>query len=166
MDLPEMNEIARRTGRYSLEDGINEMLFGFMLVLVGLSCFAEAVLKHAPVIGMDSWKVGFLALVLCGSFLCRRLGRKLKSRFVEPRAGLIVLRKPTRGAKLMGLVFGVFFLFVLGFVLTVARHHYPAASGWYTLVISVMISGFLLIGGTGGLLAGSGYRLILSEAGR
>lgn len=151
MDLSEMSEIGRRAAQHTFEDGIGEMVFGFMFVLMGLLFLAEKLFRPggeaASSIGPDAWKLAFLAVVAIGALLAQRVGRKLKERLVLPRAGLVISRQIPGRVKLIGIGLGIVLWFLIAFLLLVGKHLYPMGKAWNTLPISLVIGTFLLLAG-------------------
>ncbi len=104
---PDLDKAQRRAARYWLQDGLNEITVGVLLILVGGYLAVEsAVPSTAP---LRTWiAFGLLVLVAGLGLGARRVVLALKDRYVHPRTGYVALRQTNpRSRWLAGLLGGV-----------------------------------------------------------
>jgi hypothetical protein len=143
MDIPDIDKIMKRTARYACEDGIGEMFYGAVFMLLGLLFFLEATLN--PPIPWFS-VIGFLVLVYGGFLLGRWLVPALKRRLTYPRTGFVAYRQLSAGRRWM--VMGIAALvavFVTGIFAVAARVGGTlAVLEWIPLCNGLVVGAFLL----------------------
>jgi hypothetical protein len=93
-----IDNILKQTYRYFYEDGLVEMAVGFLFVAVGLVLLAWQSLNDSPLV-MLILVVGFVAVVIGGAYLIKRLVREIKQRLTYPRTGYVAYRQgePAKG---------------------------------------------------------------------
>jgi uncharacterized membrane protein YjjB (DUF3815 family) len=130
---PDLDKAERRAARYWLQDGLNEITVGALLVLVGLYVAVEgAVPRTAP---LRTWTgFGLLVLVVGLGLVTRRMVLALKDRYVHPRTGFVALRQMNpRSRWLAGLLGGV----IAALFAIVARA--PAVIAWIPAVEGLVL---------------------------
>jgi uncharacterized membrane protein YjjP (DUF1212 family) len=130
---PDLDRARRRAARYWLQDGLNEITAGILLVLVGLYLAVEsAIPRTAP---LRTWIAGGLLVLVAGLGLgVRRVVVALKDRYVHPRTGYIALLQGNpRSRWLAGLLGGV----IAALFAIVARA--PAAVAWIPAVQGLVL---------------------------
>ncbi len=103
----DLDKAQRRAAHYWIQDGLNEIIVGVLLALVGVYLALEgADTRTAPV---RAWVAfGLLALVAGFGLASRRVVLALKDRYVHPRTGYVALRKTNPQSRwLAGLLAGV-----------------------------------------------------------
>lgn len=80
----------KRTERHAYEDGIGEIFWGFLLMLMGLLFLVEAAVKP-PIPSVSA--VGLIALWAGGFLLGRWLMPALKRRLIFPCTGFVDYRQ-------------------------------------------------------------------------
>lgn len=90
MNTPDIDEIMKRTASYVFEDGIGEIYWGFLLILIGLLFFVDAVWKP-PIRSFSA--IGLALLSLGGYRLGRWLVPAIKRRLTFPRTGFVAYRQ-------------------------------------------------------------------------
>jgi hypothetical protein len=171
-EMPDVDKVMTRTMRHSFEDGIGEMVYGIIFMLVGLILFGGLTLKPPfP----HFWTIAFILAVWVPFLLSRWLVPALRKRLVFPRTGYVVSRK-LRG-RLLWLVLSVSAVLggVGGFVVAFMFRAHPAAREWipgalgleagawliflgvrFTLRRYLLLAGFSILAGVAGSLAGIG----------
>jgi hypothetical protein len=104
-----IREIEKRTQRYWFEDGIWDLGFGFILLIMGLFFLFTANLPEENPI--SKWAGLFQIVLIVGSFFAlSKVVRLLKERITYPRTGFVVYRRKNRSRRaltsgLVGMVF-------------------------------------------------------------
>ena len=141
MDMPDIDKIAKRTGRYLYEDGIGEMFYGAVFMLIGLLFFVEAALT--PSIPSFS-AVGLVVLVVGGYLLGRWLVPALKRRLTFPRTGFVAYRRLSAGRRWMVIGIAALVASSVAGVAGLALAARPAGLDWIPLGNGLVIGAFLL----------------------
>jgi hypothetical protein len=88
----ELNKAVQRTQRYWHVDGLTEIAFGGICLMLGAYFYLEAVVpKGIPLANLLD--AGFLLLILAGSLLAGRFVNAVKTRLTYPRTGYVAYRK-------------------------------------------------------------------------
>lgn len=143
-EMPDVEKVMTRVERHRYEDGIGEMLYGIIFMLIGLVLFGEATLKPPfP----HFWTIAFILAAWIPFLLSRWLVPALKKRLVFPRTGYVVSRK-LRG-RLLWLVLSVAAVVsgVGGFVAAFMLRAHPAARAWSPVILGIEVGGWLLFMG-------------------
>ena len=141
MDMPDIDKIAKRTGRYLYEDGIGEMFYGAVFMLIGLLFFVEAALT--PSIPSFS-AVGLVVLVVGGYLLGRWLVPALKRRLTFPRTGFVAYRRLSAGRRWMVIGIAALVASSVAGVAGLALAARPAGLDWIPLGNGLVVGGLLL----------------------
>jgi len=141
MDMPDIDKIMKRTARHACEDGVGEMLYGAVFMLIGLLFFAEAALS--PPIPSFS-HIGLVVLVLSGYLLGRWLVPALKRRLTFPRTGFVAYRRLSAGRRWMVIGIAALVASSVAGVAGLALAARPAGLDWIPLGNGLVIGAFLL----------------------
>ncbi len=142
MQPDNVNEIAKRIQRYWYEDGIWEIGFGAINLLLGLFYL---------LVSAADW-VGPLAIVILllqvgvifGAFLlANRLVKFLKERITYPRTGYVAYRKPASSSRLKRGIASALIAAVAG-GLVGALASIPSAANRMPLIMAVIYAGVLI----------------------
>lgn len=150
-------EIGRRVRRGNMESGVVELVNGLGFVWIGMFFLGRVLLGDSvavqisigPLRGFDMWPY-MLAVWCFGATLPTVwLARRLKSRLVEPRAGMVVLRGATWTVKRVVLIIvgGAIGGGVIGLLCALVPEFYPMAERGYALMFGVFGGGILFLTG-------------------
>jgi hypothetical protein len=104
MNTDPLKHASQRALRYWYTDGINEIVFGGLCVLLGAYFWAQGALPKDTTLG-SMLSAGLVVLVIGGVLLGRYLTSTLKERFTYARTGYIAYPSPSpRRRVLTGLV--------------------------------------------------------------
>lgn len=172
MDMPDIDRIMKRTVRHAYEDGIGEIFYGVLFMLIGLVFFVETALK--PAIPSFS-AIGAIVLLLGGYLLGRWLVPALKRRLVFPRTGFVTYRQPSAGRLWMAVGIAV----LVGSFVAVASLALAARPAWrdwlllanglvwgaFLLYLAVQLGlrRFMLLAGLSGLVGAAAFLAGLGE---
>lgn len=97
----------QRTQRYWYIDGLNELGFGLVCLLLAVYFFVQEGIQDALPAG-QLLNLGLMLFIIGGSFAFRTLVRKVKERITYPRTGYVAYRR-TRRSRLLGLIAAAIF---------------------------------------------------------
>ncbi|HZD58809.1 MAG TPA: hypothetical protein VE136_18905, partial [Anaerolineales bacterium] len=142
-----IDQAIRRTQQYWSIDGIPELIFGGIFMLLGIYFLIQAALPPDSLFS-GLFSMAFVFIVLGGVFLARRLIDSLKTRLTYPRTGYVAYKR-SRGKDCW--IAGAFAVVIAGvvsafFILS------PSYMAWIPGVTGILLSGFLVV---------IGYRLAL-----
>ncbi len=142
MQPDNVNEIAKRTQRYWYEDGIWEIGFGAINILLSLFYLLVAPINW---VGPLSFVLVLLQVgVILGAFLIiNRLVAFLKERITYPRTGYVAYRKPASSARLKRAMYAALIAVGVG-VLVGALEAIPSAQNRTALVMAIVYAAVLI----------------------
>jgi hypothetical protein len=162
MNQKDLQAITKRTERYWFEDGIWEICFGLVNMLLAGFYLLAGRLEAA-----GEWLVALQMLVIVGAFLgMGRLVKLLKERITYPRTGYVAYRKPAPSARVKRAVLtGLLALLMAGIVGAAATVRLMRNTT--ALVAAILLAGALVYLGyrfslprlylTAGLTVGLGF---------
>lgn len=145
----DFEEIQKRTKRYWYTDGLHEIAFGFICLILSLYFLAQVLLPQDSLLA-NFLTAGFVLFLLGSGFLIRRSVGKIKERLTYPRTGYVSYPNPGAHQNLLAAVLGLLFAILL--VTFFATH--PASLAWMSAVSGLIFAA---------VLAAMGYRLGMSR---
>ena len=132
-----IEQYMQRPIRYWFSDGLNELAFGLIFIILGIYFYLNAVIHEgSPLYNiLDSF---FVFVILGLALLINKLIKWLKERFVYPRTGYVKYRETHRN-RWVSIALG--FFFAVGVMLLVFT--YPKTKALMPTITSV-ICGFAL----------------------
>ena len=131
-----LDQTIKRTRQYWYVDGLAEIAFGGLCLLLGLYFFTRAASPSGSAIGFIL-DVGFVILVVGYGFLAGRILKAVKTRLTYPRTGYISYShskvKKRRTTAIIGVIIGA----VLGVTFSAA----PASLDWIPAINGLLIGG-------------------------
>lgn len=88
----DVDQARQRAARYWVQDGLNEIVVGLLLLVVGAYLLVEGTAPLGPAMNTPLL-VGFAILVIALSLLARSLVLRLKDRYVHARTGYVAFRQ-------------------------------------------------------------------------
>lgn len=122
---PDLKELQKRTKRYWYTDGLNEIAFGLICVVLSLYFLAQVLLPLDSLLA-NLLTAGFILLVLGSAFLTRWIVTTIKERLTYPRTGYVSYAKPGARQNWLAAILGLLFATLL--VAFFATH--PASLAW------------------------------------
>lgn len=141
MDMPDIDKIGRRIAKHACEDGIGEMFYGGVFLLIGLLFFVEAALSP-PLPSFSA--VGLVVVVWGGYLLSRWLVPALRRRLTFPRTGFVTYRQLTAGRLWMAIGIGALVSSLVAGVVWFAVGSRPGGLDWVPLGNGLVVGAFLL----------------------
>lgn len=142
----DLDRIEKRTVRYWFEDGIYEMAFGGLEIVLGAYGWLFAVIPKG-IAWRTAWFAGMLPLVWgCARLFLDRI-KPLKERYTFPRTGFVSYRRPERrkfGLSKPGLIFGIVGALAFSLLREIPERFgilaLPSIAGLYGAGISIWIA--------------------------
>jgi cobalamin synthase len=128
-------ELQKRTKRYWYTDGLNEIAFGFICLILGLYFLAQVLLPQDSLIS-NLLTAGFVLLVLGSAFLTRWMVTTLKERLTYPRTGYVSYAKPGARQNWLTAIIGMLFAVLLVAFFTT----HPASQAWMSAVSGLIFA--------------------------
>mgnify|MGYP000847084682 CR=1 FL=1 len=140
MDQKEIKSIAKRTERYWFDDGIWEIGFGLVnMLLAGFYAAADSINP-----GSGWLLLPLQMVVIIGAFLgMRRLILFLKERITYPRTGYVAYRKPAPAARIKRMVVSGLVAAAMALIMAAAAS-LELMRNTTALVASIMLAGALV----------------------
>jgi hypothetical protein len=92
MDQENMQHVQKRLNRYWYVDGISEIGFGLLCLILGLYFYVLRNLDESS-LAFQLLSVGFVLIVLASAFGINRFVSYLKNRITYPRTGFVAYRR-------------------------------------------------------------------------
>lgn len=146
---PDIKELQKRTKRYWYTDGLHEIAFGFICLVLSLYFLAQVLLPQGSLLA-NLLTAGFVLLLLGSAFLTRWIVTTLKERLTYPRTGYVSYAKPAARYNWLSAILGLLFAILL--VTFFATH--PASLAWMSAASGLVFAA---------VWAALGYRLGLSR---
>jgi hypothetical protein len=164
MKTDPLKQASMRALRYWYTDGISEIVFGGLCVLLGVYFWAQSVIPEDTTLG-SMLSAGLVVLVIGGVFLGRTLTTILKERLTYARTGYIAYPNPSTKRRLFTGLVALFLAMLISAMFASspsALQWIPAASGlvfaaawlyfghrvglarFYLLAVFSALAGFLL----------------------
>jgi hypothetical protein len=86
--IDEMKRLERRTAQYWFEDGIWEMAFGALMLLMGIYLFSWLIIPRKP-LGIALWGISAFPLLMICVWIVNRVIRSSKEKWTYPRLGFV-----------------------------------------------------------------------------
>lgn len=140
----EIQKTQQRTLQYWLVDGLSEIAFGGLSLLLGFYFYSQATLPQ------ESWlytilNTGFVVIIIVGAFLMNRFVVAVKTRLTYPRTGYVSYRRET-GSKRWLRIFVAFSTAALtSSLFTLALSGNRLSLDWMPAAMGVIFSVTLLI---------------------
>ena len=96
----DIKQIERKIQRSSYEDGLNEIAFGLITLLLAIYFFLQSTLSPETLL-YQILVPGFLIIMVGGGLIIFRLSAILKDRFTFPRTGYVTFPQPRTSKLLM-----------------------------------------------------------------
>ncbi len=96
--MVDIEKIEKRTVQSFYEDGLSEIAFGAILLLLGGYFFAEAVVPEGSALRSEL-SLLFVLIIVSAGFLVNRILRFLKRRITYPRTGYVAFKKKETSPK-------------------------------------------------------------------
>jgi hypothetical protein len=130
-----IDQAANRTRRYWYVDGLNEIAFGGLCILLGIYFQVQGSSQ------ISSWvremlEAGLVLFILAGVFLLYKLVNFLKERITYPRSGYVSYRQPNAIRRLATGLLAATIASVMSAVLMIA----PAGLDWMAGLTGVALS--------------------------
>lgn len=129
-----IDSTIQRTKRYWYIDGLTEISFGFLCLLLGIYFYLQATLPHDSLL-YQSLTVSLVLIIVGGGALGSWAVRTLKTRLTYPRTGFVAY--PSRPGFQRWLLGGIAFLVATLFTLLLTR--LPDDLAWPALISGVVI---------------------------
>jgi hypothetical protein len=145
----QIDQAVQRTQQYWNIDGIPELIFGGIFMLLGIYFLIQTVLPPESLLS-NLLNIAFVFIVLGGGFLGGRLINSLKTRLTYPRTGYVSYKRSRGKDRWIAGAFAIIIAAVVSafFILS------PTYMAWIPGVTGIIASGFLLV---------IGYRLALAR---
>ena len=131
-----LNQTIKRTRQYWYVDGLAEIAFGFLCLLLGLYFFAKVTVPPQSTIGF-LLDISFVLLVVGYAFLASRVVRAVKMRLTYPRTGYVSYPRSSTKRRRTTFMIGA----IIGTLLGVTFATAPASSNWIPAINGLLISG-------------------------
>jgi hypothetical protein len=145
----DFEELQKRTKRYWYTDGLHEIAFGFICLVLSLYFLAQVLLPEGSLLA-NLLTAGFVLLVLGSAFLTRWIVTTVKERLTYPRTGYVSYTKPGARQNWLAAILGMLFAILLVAFFTT----HPASLAWMSAVSGLVFAA---------VWAALGYRLGLSR---
>ncbi len=132
------NQIRRRTLQYWHVDGLTEIAFGAVLLVLGAYFFAQSVLPPASLL-YQILDMAFVLLLIGSIFLARIFVSALKNRLTYPRTGYVAYPKMRRSQRLVGVALALSISSLVGGLIASA----PASLAWMPAISALILSAVL-----------------------
>jgi hypothetical protein len=146
---PDLKELQQRTKRYWYTDGLHEIAFGFICLVLSLYFLAQVLLPQDSMLA-NLLTAGFVLLVLGSAFLTRWILTNIKERLTYPRTGYVSYAKPGARQNWLTAILGMLIAILLVAFFTT----HPASMAWMSAVSGLVFAA---------VWAAMGYRLGLSR---
>ncbi|MEJ2302743.1 MAG: hypothetical protein P8Y14_14570 [Anaerolineales bacterium] len=145
----QIDETIQRTQQYWNIDGIPELIFGGVFMLLGIYFLVQTALPPESLLA-NLLNITFVLIVIGGIFLGGRLINSLKTRLTYPRTGYVSYKRSRGRSRWIAGASAIIIAAVVAafFILS------PTYMAWIPGVTGIIASGFLLV---------SGYRLALAR---
>jgi len=142
-------EIAEHKAKqYWYVDGLSEIAFGLLCLLLALYFGAEALLDPAS-FAYRILNSLFVLVIVGGALFGRKLVQVLKNRITYPRTGFVSYRKPKRNTRWLTMLWG----FSVSIAVGILFAKWPASEAWMPAVTGIFIGlAWIFVGGRLGLL--------------
>jgi len=126
---PDFKKLQQRTKRYWYTDGLNEIAFGLICLILSLYFLAQVLLPQDSILS-NLLTAGFVLLVLGSALLTRRIVTYVKERLTYPRTGYVSYAKSgTRQRWVTAFLAMVFAALITAFFAT-----HPTSLAWMSAV--------------------------------
>lgn len=170
----ELDTAMQRTRQYWYVDGLNEMAFGAISLLLGVYFYTQATLPPDSLL-YRILDTAFVLILVGGGLLANRIVSRIKATLTYPRTGYVSYPQPSKNRRLLLALVAMLVaaLVSMFLILTPASLDWmPAISGlvvggvWLFIAIKIGITRFYLLAAVslilGGALAVSGLDNILA----
>jgi hypothetical protein len=131
-----LDQTIKRTRQYWYVDGLAEIAFGCLCLLLGLYFFAKVTVPPQSTIGFVL-DIGFVLLVVGYAFLASRVVRAVKMRLTYPRTGYVSYPRSSGKRRRATFIIGA----IIGAVLGVTFATAPTSSSWIPAINGLLIGG-------------------------
>jgi hypothetical protein len=131
-----LDRTIKKTRQYWYIDGLAEIAFGGLCLVLSLYFFAKTTLPPQSPIGFGL-DIGFVLLVVSYGFLASRILKAIKMRLTYPRTGYINYPRSTGKRRRTTFVIGGMIGMVIGVTIATA----PASSNWIPAINGLLIGG-------------------------
>lgn len=131
-----LDQTIKRTRQYWYVDGLAEIAFGCLCLLLGLYFFAKVTVPSQSTIGFIL-DIGFVLLVVGYAFLASRVVRAVKMRLTYPRTGYVSYPRSSAKRRRTTFIIGA----IIGAVLGVTFATAPASSSWIPAINGLLVGG-------------------------
>lgn len=134
-----VDEIQRRTVRYRYIDGLDELAFGAICLVMGLYFFAQATLPHKSTL-YKVLDVGFVLVLLTTGLITFRIVKAFKERLTYPRTGFVAYREERGSRRWVGALVAM----VMGGALAALFAGAPKSFAWMPSSTGFIIAAAML----------------------
>ncbi len=135
MNQENMQHVQKRLNRYWYVDGISEIGFGLLCLVLGLYFYAVSDLDEGS-LAFQLLSIGFVLIILGSAFGINRLVSYLKNRITYPRTGFVAYRRVRSYWRwLVGALVGTL---SAGLMIFLAR--IPASLDWKVFITGIMFT--------------------------
>jgi hypothetical protein len=135
----ELDKVRQRTIQYWYVDGLAELSFGALCLILGLYFYAQATLPEESLLA-NLLNMGFVVVVIGGSLLVGRIQSYLKSRITYPRTGYVgYQRTGTKHRWIGGLLSALIGVLVAGLLVSA-----PASLAWMPGITGFLFAAVLV----------------------
>jgi hypothetical protein len=136
--MPDIHNLRRRTLQYWHIDGLTEIAFGAILLVLGAYFFAQSILPPGTLL-YQVLDMAFVLLLVSSGLLAGRFVSLLKNRLTYPRTGYVAYpEKSPRYRWLGGILAAAIGFLVAGLISTA-----PASLAWMPTISALILSAVL-----------------------
>ncbi len=148
----ELQQAQQRAMRYFYVDGMPEMAFGLICLLLGLCFYFEGILPKESIL-YKILDMSFVLIVIAGSLLVGRIIGYFKQRITYPRTGYVNYRKATGKARLFQIGFAAGLAILISVLVSILFTRAPESFAWMPAVTGIIFSAVMFfVGVRAGLL--------------
>jgi hypothetical protein len=137
----QIDQAARRTVRYWYIDGLNEISFGILCLILGAYFAADFAAERGLPSGSGlhfALESSFVLIIVGGGLLLNRLVKMLKNRITYPRTGYVAYRQPSKGRRR---IIPAFIAAAMAVVVSLLFMNAPASLSWMPAITGVGFAG-------------------------
>lgn len=139
----EIDQAVKRTQQYWYEDGLVELSFGGMCVVLGIYFLVLSRLPEDST-AYQMLNMAFPLIIIGGGALAGRIVKSLKNRVTFPRTGFVAYRRESGRSRMWAIVFSI----LVGAIVAVMFVTAPVSLAWMPAVSGGLIGLVLFILGT------------------
>ncbi len=137
--LNKIDKTRLRALQYWYVDGLTEIAFGGILLILGVYFYAQAVLPQETLL-YQLLNIGFILIVVGSGLFAGRFVSLLKKRLTYPRTGYVAYLKARRRHRWIG----VFLAMGIGALVAGLLAAAPASLAWMPAITGLILAGALL----------------------